>query len=70
MSRPCAPATATAAAADVADLGACAGRSYLERGQLVVVERGWRGRGPRNVLIVRGDGSRVVRPFRGLRRVA
>jgi hypothetical protein len=25
-------------------------------------------RGPRNVLIQRADGSRVVRPFRGLRR--
>jgi acetyl esterase len=29
----------------------------------------WRGnRCPRNVLIERADGSRVVRPFRGLRR--
>jgi acetyl esterase len=51
-----------------ADRGACAGRAYLERGQLVTVERGWRGKGPRNVLILRADGSRVVRPFRGLRR--
>lgn len=50
------------------DHGACTGRTYLERGQLVVVERGWRGKGPRNVLIRRGDGTRVVRPFRGLRR--
>ena len=50
------------------DLGACAGRTYLERGQAVTVERGWRGKGPRNVLIRRANGSRVVRPFRGLRR--
>ena len=28
----------------------------------------WAGRGPRNVLIRRGDGELVVRPFRGLRR--
>jgi hypothetical protein len=51
----------------VTDLGSCAGRSYLERGQVVTVERGWRGKGPRNVLIRRADGTRVVRPFRGLR---
>jgi acetyl esterase len=49
------------------DRGACAGRVYLERGEPVTVLRGWRGRGPRNVLIRRGDGSLVVRPFRGLR---
>ena len=49
------------------DRGACAGRTYLERGEPVVVERGWRGRGPRNVLVRRADGRRVVRPFRGLR---
>ena len=50
------------------DRGACAGRTYAERGSLVTVERGWRGRGaPRNVLILRADGTRVVRPFRGLR---
>ena len=49
------------------DLGACAGRPYLERGEPVTVLRGWRGKGPRNVLIERRDGSRVVRPFRGLR---
>jgi hypothetical protein len=29
----------------------------------------WGGKGPRNVLIQRADGARVVRPFRGLRRV-
>jgi hypothetical protein len=34
-----------------ADRGACAGRAYLLRGELVVVERGWRGKGPRNVLV-------------------
>lgn len=51
----------------VTDLGACAGRTYYERGMPVTVERGWRGKGPRNVLIRRADGTRVVRPFRGLR---
>lgn len=50
-----------------ADRGACAGRVYLEAGRRVLVLRGWRGKGPRNVLIERDDGSRVVRPFRGLR---
>jgi acetyl esterase len=50
------------------DLGSCAGRTYLEQGSPVTVLRGWRGKGPRNVLIQRADGSRVVRPFRGLRR--
>ena len=54
----------------MADRGACAGRTYVERGQLVEVLRGWRGRGPRNVLIRRADGDLVVRPFRGLRRPA
>jgi|SRR4051794_21255705 hypothetical protein len=48
------------------------GRIYCERLQSgwvpvrVLVQ--WNGRGPRNVLIEREDGSRVVRPFRGLRR--
>lgn len=51
------------------DRGACAGRLYLERGRPVLVERGWRGPGPRNVLLLRSDGTRTVRPFRGLRRV-
>ena len=45
------------------------GRAYLERGQPVVVLIRWRGKGPRNVLIRRADGTQVVRPFRGLRRV-
>jgi hypothetical protein len=60
------------------------GRTYLERGQPVIVLTRWRAatppapgclhwqrppRGaPRNVLIERADGSRMVRPFRGLRR--
>jgi acetyl esterase len=43
------------------------GRGYLERGDPVVVLIQWAGRGPRNVLIERGDGTQVVRPFRGLR---
>lgn len=44
------------------------GRRYLERGEPVVVLVRWVGRGPRNVLVRRADGSLVVRPFRGLRR--
>ena len=45
------------------------GRTYLERGRPVVVLTRWgKGGGPRNVLIRRADGERVVRPFRGLRR--
>ena len=52
------------------DRGACAGREYRERGRSVRVLLGWRGPGPRNVLVERADGSRVVRPFRGLRRPA
>jgi hypothetical protein len=45
------------------------GRTYYERGQPVVVVIRWGvGAGPRNVLIQRADGVRVVRPFRGLRR--
>lgn len=47
------------------------GRTYLERGRPVVVlvrSRDWGpGSAPRNVLVQRADGSRVVRPFRGLR---
>lgn len=46
------------------------GRTYLERGSPVVVLARWSGKGPRNVLIQRADGTRVVRPFRGLRRAA
>ena len=42
---------------------------YLERGEPVTVLVRWGGAGPRNVLIERADGARVVRPFRGLRRV-
>jgi acetyl esterase len=46
------------------------GRTYLERGIPVVVLARWRkgAKGPRNVLIQRADGTKVVRPFRGLRR--
>lgn len=44
------------------------GRTYLERGQPVIVLIRWNGKGPRNVAIRRADGSIVVRPFRGLRK--
>lgn len=45
-----------------------AGRVYAERGRPVLVLVAWGpGGGPRNVLVEREDGSRVVRPFRGLR---
>jgi acetyl esterase len=45
------------------------GKTYLERGRPVVVLVRWgRGRGPRNVLVERETGERVVRPFRGLRK--
>ena len=48
------------------------GRTYLERGQEVVVLVQWRtgdgSTGQRNVLIRRQDGTLVVRPSRGLRR--
>jgi len=45
------------------------GATYVERGAPVVVLARWGpGGGPRNVLIERSDGTRVVRPFRGLRR--
>ena len=44
------------------------GRTYLLRGEPVVVIARWAGRGPRNVLVEYPDGRRVVRPFRGLRR--
>jgi acetyl esterase len=42
-------------------------RVYLERGRPVEVLTPWgHGGGPRNVLIRRGTGELVVRPFRGL----
>lgn len=44
------------------------GKTYLERGKTVIVLVRWNGKGPRNVLIQRQDGSKVVRPFRGLRK--
>jgi acetyl esterase len=46
------------------------GRTYLERGRPVTVLIRWSGKGLRNVLVLREDGTRVVRPFRGLRRIA
>ncbi len=47
------------------------GRRYLEKGRPVTVLKKWGpGGGPRNVLIERRDGTKVVRPFRGLRRMA
>jgi len=47
------------------------GRTYLERGERVVVVARWgAGGGPRNVLVERVDGTRVVRPFRGLRKTS
>ncbi len=50
--------------------GIVIGRTYLERGRPVVVVARWLGQGtPRNVLIRRDDGTLVVRPFRGLRKV-
>lgn len=46
------------------------GDVYLERGHPVVVLIRWGpGGGPRNVRIRREDGTTVVRPFRGLRKV-
>jgi hypothetical protein len=47
---------------------AMVGRTYLERGRRVTVLARWSGDGPRNVLVLREDGWRLVRPFRGLRR--
>ena len=45
------------------------GRVYLERGERVTLVARWGGAGPRNVLIERAEGARVVRPFRGHRPV-
>jgi acetyl esterase len=45
------------------------GKTYLEKGKPVTVLVRWNGKGPRNVLILRQDGSKVVRPFRGLRTI-
>ena len=46
------------------------GRVYMERREPVIVVVRWGpGGGPRNVLIERMDGTRIVRPFRGLRRL-
>jgi hypothetical protein len=50
--------------------GGMLGRRYLEHGQPVTVLVRWRGNHcPRNVLVERADGSKAVRPFRGLRRI-
>lgn len=47
------------------------GRWYRWRGQVWAVRCRWSGKGPRNVLIENvWTGELVVRPFRGLRRVA
>lgn len=48
------------------------GRTYLEKGRpvTVLVRSDWKRRSPRNVLIRREDGTKVVRPFRGLRKLA
>lgn len=47
------------------------GRTYLLRGEPVTVLARWAGHGcPRNVLLERSDGSKTVRPFRGLRKMA
>jgi hypothetical protein len=45
-------------------------RVYFERGRPVEVIIWWAGPGPHNVLIRRESGHLVVRPFRGLRRLA
>ena len=37
------------------------GRTYLEKGEPVVVLVRWAGKGPRNVLIQRMDGTKVAR---------
>ena len=44
------------------------GQIYFEKGKPVTVLIRWTGKGPRNVLIQREDGSKVVRPFRGLKK--
>lgn len=43
------------------------GKTYLLRGEPVTVICRWAGQGPRNVLLEQPDGTRLVRPFRGLR---
>ncbi len=46
------------------------GAVYLEHGKPVTILARWGpGGGPRTVAIERADGSRAVRPFRGLRRL-
>jgi acetyl esterase len=48
------------------------GKTYLERGNPILVLARWDTKVPktkRSVLIQRQDGSLVVRPFRGLRKI-
>lgn len=46
------------------------GRCYLLNGEPVVVLTRWEGnQAPRNVLLLRPNGAKTVRPFRGLRRM-
>lgn len=45
------------------------GTVYRLRGEPVLVLARYNGKGPRNVLVEYQDGRRVVRPFRGLRRI-
>ncbi len=53
---------------DYARVAGMIGKTYLEKGQPVVVLVRWGpGGGKRNVLIQRQDGTKVVRPFRGLK---
>lgn len=44
-------------------------RVYLLAGEPVVLLARGAGPGPRNALLLRPDGTRFVRPFRGLRRL-
>jgi hypothetical protein len=45
------------------------GKSYLEHGKPVVVPaRRGKGGGPRNILIQREDGTKVVRPLSGVKK--
>lgn len=64
------PASRPRAAGGKAEPAGMVGRTYLLRGEPVVVLARWAGRTQRNVLVEYPDGRRVVRPFRGLRRQA
>lgn len=53
----------------VATTGGMVGKTYLERGEPVIVLAQWRGTGcPRNVVVADAAGNTKVRPARGLRR--